>query len=262
MNDPEKLAELAKALPLVQAYEDLLQPAAKEIGRGLGTVAQTINAALLPLRATIWGFDRIEAWLFASLAQRFAEKPPERIIPPSPQIAGPAIEALRFAANEETLREMYANLLATAMDRESALAAHPAFVEVIRQLLPDEARVVRRFAQQEIHPQVTVWADLVPGNGIDTLRHFSALPFEAACVHPELGPSYVENISRLGLATLDDGNRLTDSGAYDWLLQRPEVVGAVARANAMPGRSAIVTEGMLKVSVLGQQFVRVCITSP
>jgi hypothetical protein len=49
-------------------------------------------------------------------------------------VAGPTIEALRFAADEPTLRELYASLLATSMTSSSRNKAHPAFVDIIKQL--------------------------------------------------------------------------------------------------------------------------------
>ena len=43
---------------------------------------------------------------------------------------------------------MYVNLLETAMDKETAANAHPAFVEVVRQMVPDEAKIVQFFGRQ------------------------------------------------------------------------------------------------------------------
>jgi len=67
--------------------------------------------------------------------------PPDQIVVPKPNVAGPALEALRYTWHEETLSDLYANLLAaSSMDKSTADGAHPAFVEIIRQLTPDEAK--------------------------------------------------------------------------------------------------------------------------
>jgi hypothetical protein len=258
--DPNQLGRLAEALPLKEAYEDAIQPAAKELGRGLETVALSINAALLPLRAFIWGMDRIERWLIPSLAERLRTVPQDDIVTPNPLVVGPAIEALRFAAGEETIREMYANLIASSMERATAYKAHPAFVEILKQLSPDEARIMGLFTTQTVFPTVTVWADIEPGNGIDVLRNFSALPFTAGCEHPELGANYLDNICRLGLAIMDDGHQVTVPNPYQWLRTHAVVRDAESAANSLPGRRAVVTEGMLKVTKLGEQFVEACVT--
>lgn len=46
----------------------------------------------------------IKPRLIDKLAEKLKYVPEERIAPPNPTIAGPAIEALRFAANEPDLR--------------------------------------------------------------------------------------------------------------------------------------------------------------
>ncbi|WP_368192497.1 hypothetical protein [Aeromonas sp. s8] len=48
---------LAKAVPI---YQDAIQPAAKEIGKALGTVAKTVNVALSPVSALVWGYEQIK----------------------------------------------------------------------------------------------------------------------------------------------------------------------------------------------------------
>ena len=54
------------------------------------------------------------------------------------------------------LRELYANLLATSIDSITAHEAHPAFVEIIRQLTPDEARIVKYIFERMYLPIITV----------------------------------------------------------------------------------------------------------
>ena len=75
---------------------------------------------------------------------------------PPPYIAVPAVEALRYTAEEPALCEMYLHLLATAMDSRTVPLAHPAFAEIIRQLTPDEARIINLFAQFNSLPVVWI----------------------------------------------------------------------------------------------------------
>ena len=116
---------LLKAAPI---YDDAIQPAAKEIGKSLETVAKAVNVALSPVSALVWGYDQIEEFVSTNVAEKLKKIPNERIITPDIMIAGPTLEALRYAGHKETLREMYANLLATSLDSEVATFAHPSFV--------------------------------------------------------------------------------------------------------------------------------------
>lgn len=128
-------AEVVKGIvEHVPVYQDLLQPAAKELGMALQTIAKTVHIALAPVSALVWGYDQIKEWLQVTLTEKLKNVPPEEIVPPRVAVAGPAIEALRFAADEPVLRELYANLLATSMSSKRQGKAHPAFVDIIKQL--------------------------------------------------------------------------------------------------------------------------------
>jgi hypothetical protein len=128
-------AEIVKGIvEHVPVYQDLVQPAAKELGTALQTVAKTVHIALAPVSALVWGYDQIREWVQQTVTEKLKDVPPEEIVPPRVAVAGPTIEALRFAADEPAMRELYANLLATSMSSKRQGKAHPAFVEIIRQL--------------------------------------------------------------------------------------------------------------------------------
>ncbi|MCG8333899.1 MAG: DUF4393 domain-containing protein, partial [Proteobacteria bacterium] len=118
-------------------YGDALQPIAKETGKALGTLGKTINTALSPLRGLVWSWEQIEGFVSKTVEEKLQNRkvPKERITTPDPDVAVPALEALRYSK----LRENFALLLATSMDSSVAEAAHPSFVEILKQLTSDEA---------------------------------------------------------------------------------------------------------------------------
>jgi len=151
--------DLAKKA-LEVAYPDALQPAAKEFGTSAApagkelakagvTLARTINLALLPLEGMVWGWDKVREIVLPELGKRFEQKL-HRLVTPKANVAIPALEAMRYSADEPELQRMYVNLLETAMDRETAEKAHPAFAEIMRQLTPDEARIFEYVAKHEL----------------------------------------------------------------------------------------------------------------
>lgn len=114
------LATLGVGPAAAELYGDLLRPAARELGTNLQAVAKLITAALSPLHGMVWGIDRVRDWLSAALLKRLASVAPENIEPPKAHIAGQVLLQLSFCADQQHLRELYANLLATAMDRRSS----------------------------------------------------------------------------------------------------------------------------------------------
>lgn len=148
---------LVKAVPV---YDDLLQPSIKEVGKSLETIAKSINIALSPIKGLVWGYDQLEDFLSIKVAEKLKGIPPEKICTPKPNIAGPALEALKYTGHEEELREMYANLLATSLDKETTNKAHPSFVEIIKQLNPQEARLLKYLSGRCNYPEICEYQDI------------------------------------------------------------------------------------------------------
>jgi hypothetical protein len=151
VSDENKIRDAADAVKgiveAVPVYQDVLQPAARELGVALQTVAKTVHIVLTPVSALVWGYDKIKEWLQVALTEKLKDVPPEEIVPPRVAIAGPAIEALRFAADEPILRELYANLLATSMSSKRQGKAHPAFVDIIKQLEANDVHILNAIYQ-------------------------------------------------------------------------------------------------------------------
>lgn len=147
----DAVTALVKEIPI---YEDALQPFAKETGKALQTVGKAINLALTPIEGAVWGFEKIKIFIENKLENKLKKIPIENIQSPQLSIAGPIFESLRYLSNEEMLRDMYANLLANAMDTDTKNNAHPSFVEIIKQLSSKEASLLLFLSNQENYPNV------------------------------------------------------------------------------------------------------------
>lgn len=268
MSDENKIRDAADAIKgiaeAVPVYQDVLQPAAKEVGTSLQVVAKTIRVALAPLTALVWGYDKIADYLDRRLMDKLRDVPPDRIITPNPTVAGPTVEALRFAAHESSLRELYVNLLTTSMDSATAQNAHPAFVDIIRHLAPDEARLVQLLASNRIFPLITLSATFsdVPGLAVFQ-QHFSLLAEQAKCEHPELILSYLDNLRRLGLAELSTGTLFEPAQeAMAELEAHPKVQKFISDYRDKPECKLEIVRESIVLTNLGRQFCRACVIKP
>jgi len=186
---------LVKAVPV---YEDAIQPAAKQIGKSLETITKTVNIALAPFKVLVWGYEKIGEFISTKVSDKLKNVPEENIITPPLHVAGPAIEALRYAGHDPNLRELYANLLASAMDKETIHEAHPSFVEIIKNLSSDEAILIQAFCIQEDYPLLDVQARkekefkfIIPN-----YSHFHKI---VKVQRDDLITTYLENFCRLGI---------------------------------------------------------------
>lgn len=255
----EAVTGLVKAVPV---YEDMVQPVAKQLGKSLETVGKAINVALAPVGILVWGYDKCQEFIQTKVADRLKDVPPEDIITPKPNVAGPAIEALRYTGHEESLSDMYANLLASAMNKNTADGAHPAFVEIIKQLTPDEAKIIPLLDGNRAYPLLTIRSNFKEEleGGIDVLMNFSLLGIQAEVEHPDLTPTYLNNLCRLGLAEIPGlGFAYAAAGIYDALESDPLVLRIKADIEADPGRVFKAVRGGLRVTPLGKQFGDVCV---
>lgn len=231
------------------------------MGVALGNVAKTIHIALAPVSALVWGYDRIKDFVSSRVAEKLKDTPQEQIQPPKANIAGPALEALRYTGHEPTLRELYANLLAASMDKRTAAMAHPSFVEIVKQLLPDEARLLAVCAEDRAFPLITVRVNQKPPaeGGRDVLRHFSLLGVDAKCEIPNLVPSYLDNLTRLGIIEIPQFFRYMAPNVYDALENHPEVLAVVELINKQPDKVASIDRKGFFVTQLGRQFIAACV---
>jgi hypothetical protein len=201
----DKITQTSKALGLDKVapaiYEDLVRPTAKELGKGLSVVAKTVNAALSPLEGIVWGYEKIREHLITEVSKKIKAKNEKEICSPPLNIAGPLVEALKFTGHSIPLRDMYTNLLVSSMDVNTVATAHPSFVEIIRQLSPDEAKILKYITNIDSYPVVisdkTITKNSFQYDRIISL--FRNICEKAEISYMELRVSYLDNMRRLKL---------------------------------------------------------------
>lgn len=252
---------LVKEVPL---YEDAIQPIAKETGKALQTVGRTVNAALMPVRGLVWGIEKIEEFVQTRVSKKLADTPVENICTPDPAVAGPALESLRYTGHKESLSELYANLLASAMDKETARTAHPGFVEIIRNMSSDEAKILEYIIKVDVAPVVDI-KRVITENGGEIKVHelVSTLGSDAGCEHRDLTSSYLINLERLGLIEIPRDAFLTKPDAYDLIVNDPPVKEVIDQLNKLGGEKfkGDLNKYYVRATVFGKQFNRACVVS-
>lgn len=249
---------LTKAVPI---YEDALQPLAQEVGKALGTVGKAVNVALAPVSLTVWGYDQVKEFLEKRVTEKLEYVPQERIITPQLNVAGPAIEALKFTAEEETLQEMFANLIANSLDSKTAIEAHPSFVDIIKNLSSDEGLILKLFSHpMNQYPVIDVQLKKKGGREYNTIiKNYSSLAIKASCKHPQLAPNYLDNLCRLGLLDIPSGVKLNRPELYDQLEKTPIIELIKKQHEASTNHTIECKQRMVEVTSIGSQFINSCV---
>ncbi|GAB3881484.1 DUF4393 domain-containing protein [Spirosoma agri] len=252
----EAATGLVQAVPI---YNDLAQPALQEVGKGLGNAAKIIHVALAPITGIVWGYEKISDWLTSTLEKKLSNTPPENIVTPDPHVVGPAVESLRFTGHNETLAEMYANLIANAMDRDTVQLAHPSFVEIIKNLTSDEGLIINIFGETDKKPLVDIRVKRGDNPGyLNYYDNYSHINMEANVKVPDLLPNYLNNLCRLGILEIPYGQKLNDISEYDRLTGSEEynlligVLGSNYTASAY--------NKLIRLTDFGIQFKQACLS--
>jgi len=197
-------------------------------------------------------FDQLKARtgkFFARVERKLADVPEDRLQPPPATIAAPAaLQCGLLGDGDEVaeLREMFENLLAASMDRRTASSAHPAFVSIISQLTPDEARILKsidrddyalvnvyQFRPDGDRQLIATRTRLGVGIGIDETRQ----------------QQYISNLDRLGIL------RISTRSSSDIEGHNALVTLAVELVN----RGATSSNESIVVTPLGRQFLDTCV---
>ncbi len=235
--------------------------AAQNFGRAAVTISAAINNCLLPIAAVNFGFEKAKQYFGnkfpEDIAKATEEIPLESLIEPKLSLAGPTLQALAFSHDEPDLKELYIKLLATSMDGRCASRAHPAFVEMLRQLTAKEAGALQQILQAS---QLQICrVDLVfagEGRGRRTLQNH-VLDIKDADTQQQVEDddlaAMVDNWVRLGLITVNYDRWALGEQAYNWMETRPEVLKNRAKVAGTENRIEP-SKGLMIRTALGTQF--------
>jgi len=261
----EVLIESAKAVA-VETYRDSLHPAMQAAGNVIALPFQAIDIALSKPKLWVaekqYNFERTKALL----AEKLKNTPPENIVPPENYVAVPALQQISYCFDSDELREMYANLLAVSMQVDKRWEVHPSFVEIIRQICPDEAKILQYIVTHnpdEI-PVIDLFFQNDKGEVISMVRHFSNLGELAQCDYPSNICKYFDNLVRLGI--IEHGpitRQVTGDNFYEPLRMHKYIleISEQARSRQDGYNNAIIQELYMYMTDYGKSFCKLCLNS-
>lgn len=240
----EVLAEGGNAL-VSKVYDDAAKSAVVQVGKTLGLA---VEVALSPVNLILDGVKVAMGRLSTAVERKLSGIPPDRVFAAPATIAAPA--ALHYALlgeGEEVadLRKMFENLLAAAMDRDTASSAHPAFVSMISQLTPDEARILK-----SIDRDTYEYFDLGKSKGLQTVLGLGL------DINEGQNNFYIANLTRLGIIQLHTGACGDYKDASSELIQLIESRFPIPDVDVFAGRQSLL---LMQVTPLGQHFLDTCV---
>lgn len=206
-------------------YKDALRPSVKPLGEILALFPRTLRLAFCGWEK--WLNNREESLMLAAQAieEKVKQIPEDKIVEPEAYVAIPTIQQLCYCQNSETLRDLYASLLVSSMNEDKKWQVHPSFVDIIKQLNPDEAKYLKSMPKATIQviPLIDVDFTISEGKGSHpvitnfTDYHLNVLEY------PQNICSYIDNLLRLNIVEIPFGQVLNDPQKYLELERHPMI---------------------------------------
>lgn len=262
MNENEILAEMGKET-IKQGYKDIGENVVNPTAKLLGTVPETINALLLPLNQWIAERKYKLEETKKLLAIKLEKVGNENLVPPDAHIAVPALQYISYCMDNEELRDMYANLLASSMNKVVKNDVHPSYVEIIKQLCPDEAKILKKIVEQNNWPLVHLHYNLPNNQGyVCAITNFSNISYLANCEYPGQIPRYMSNLERLGLITTHSSGVIVDETQY-MPLEKHTDIQKYLQPQEYKSRGFVnfkFARGYFNITPFGRVFCKICIS--
>lgn len=183
---------------------------------------------------------------------------PDDLKEPNIQIATQALEESKYCIEEEILRHMFSELIASSMMKSRESIVHPSFASILKQMSPSDAISLLRFKDSPELPLIKLTEPTPESNGYRII--FSNV-WERCDDLDSLNRSRscLESLSRLGLIEISYLEYLTNTDFYDNLYtdKLKELAYELAE-NADCELS--MTQGYAKLTQLGINFIA-CVCS-
>lgn len=254
--------DLIKAAPELAktAYTDVASKTLQEIGKIGVDAVKTFRLALFPLQFSAALQDRLATYIDMAIR----DVPEVRRITPQQSVTLSICDRLKFCDEAEEVSKLYIELLARAMDKERVGEAHPAFVNIISQLAPDEILIIRQLGEAKpIEEDGSFKTYFREASGsqrraltmkeIEEVLGESNLPVNIRnlvasiainieeLAQPELYPTFLEHLSSLGIVVYT--NEPTNYGAIKGVLHNSKLAQMLC----------------IKLNEFGSMFFKACI---
>lgn len=239
-----------------KTYDDIAHPTANATGQLISFIPRTIQVWLRKWEKWIINGEYSIKETKKLLEKKLANIAEDKISEPESYVAVPALQQLSYSLDSEELREMYANLLASSMNIDTKANVHPAFVDIIKQLTPDEAKLLKRISlNDDEYPLISIHKVNPDRSFNEVMRHFSDIAFEA-CENPLNIYSYLDNLERLKLIEIPYDGYLTDEKVYD-PLKNHEIVKNITSQILPEGHHWDFAKKYFFLTAFGKHFVSV-----
>lgn len=266
--DVDTVKEIANIPVLEKAYDDLVHPSAESIGKTVSLVPRTVAIWLSSWNRWVVNREESIKLTIDAVGSRVDEIPEEHLTEPPAHIAVPAIQQLAYCYDSEELRGMYANLLLSSMDDRTAEYVHPSFVQLLKEISPDEAKLLSTLTGSDDAEHVSIPLvdlrivsanELVPSKWTEVVEGYNEC-CEGVCECPDQSLVYLGNLDRLGILKRCDYYTDDVKAALERFESSEAIQNAKAKAGLEDDTKFFFHRWSYQVTDFGANFIKTCVS--
>lgn len=202
-------------------YNDAAQPTTSAIGKLIGRPFELLNSLFLKTDILIEQRKIVKKEILKRTEQYLLNVPNDQLVESKLYIAEPIINQLTTIIDEEVISDMFISLLAKSMNAKECDYVHPAYIKILEQMSPLDARLLKHiFSEHGIIPVIqyyfaeehkTSFLELTTGFTGEKIID-NAISYVEKIDYPIIQFS-LNNLIRLGVIVVSDGT-LGDAEKY------------------------------------------------
>ena len=178
---------------------------------------------------------------------------------PKLSVLGPALEASKYYIDDEELRSLFAKLIAASMDNSKNEVLQPAFVEIIKQMSPIDAKNLINLydIKDKQNPIVSIILESKDSKNYKEVFDHFYIENIGNISHVRVASSLL-NLKRLGLIEINYGVFLSDENRYLSYENHP-IINQFKNEYNDDLHNIKLKKGLIKITNFGMDFCKICI---
>ena len=197
------------------------------------------------------------------LSQAISSIPEEKLIEPDIQITAQALENSKYCIESEELRKMFVNLISNSVNSAYLEKAHPSFAEIIKQMSPLDARILKSLDPSYSFPLVDYVLISPSGNKFKEtfeIKLSNVYIPNLSGVNILQASNSISSLSRLGIISINTQSTISDSSVYAPYEQTDYYLEFSRQARQFfTSKRADIHKYLGQFTPLGKNFFEVCV---
>lgn len=203
--------------------------------------------------------QEVDNLFLKDIATEVSNIPIDQIQEPKLSVLGPALEASKYYIDDEELRSLFAKLIAASMDNSKNEVLQPAFVEIIKQMSPIDAKNLINLydIKDKQNPIVSIILESKDSKNYKEVFDHFYIENIGNISHVRVASSLL-NLKRLGLIEINYGVFLSDENRYLSYENHP-IINQFKNEYNDDLHSIKLKKGLIKITNFGMDFCKICI---